>query len=403
MLRGGVLGRPVEYITADVVDWGAEDQVAGRDYLLGKGVDLFLPGYGLDPSFMDIFAAQETGGIPYLHYGTTELFAEMWASDPDKYWNILQIDDTSVTYSPNIYEVMTKAISKEYDYPNKTVAILTSQITYNLEISAGLRDLIEADPEWEVVVDEEHPFGTQEFGVQLSKIRDTNPGFIFFSTVIVPEGVAFVRQFLQNPSDSLVVIHYCPSNVEFRKMLDEQALGILWQCSEGPPPTHKVFEYRERYIDKFGEEPGFCQAYSVHDAVMFWAQAVEAVGDVKDYQGIIDYFMRTDIGAEDRVIMAGMTQGPNGLSVSPLSGTDRTVWRVGMPQWDRENRPEGKDTGTSMSFSQIKMTSDGPQDVITYLYDIPVEEYMLEYYGYLPQHKYVDEVGTEFVLPPWLD
>ncbi len=401
--RGGLLGRPVEYVTADVVDWGAVDQVAARDYLLTKDVDLFLPGYGLDPAFMDIFAAEETGGIPYLHYGTTELFAEMWASNPDKYWNILQIDDTSITYSPNVYEVMTRAIPNEYEYPNKTVAILTSQITYNQEISAGLRDLINADPEWEVVVDEEHPFGTQEFGVQLSKIREHNPGFIFFSTVVVPEGVAFVRQFLSNPSDSLVVVHYCPSNVEFRKMLGDQSIGILWQTSEGPPPTKTVFDYRERYIDTFGEEPGFCQAYAVHDAVMFWAQAVEAVGDVEDYEGIIDQFMRTSIGTEDRVIMAGMTQGPAGLNVSPLSGTDRTVWRNGMTEWDKENRPEGKDVGTSMTFSQIKATSDGPQDVITYIYDMPTEEYMQAYYGVDPFHKYLDEVGAEFVLPPWLE
>ena len=400
--RGGLLGRRIEVFIRDVVNWGAEDQIAARDYLLGKDVDVFFPGYGFDPSFMDIFAAEETGGIPYLHVGTTELFAEMWASDPDKYWNILQLGDTAVMYGPNVYEVMTELLPKEYDYPHKTVAILTSHITYNQEISAGLRDLIEADPEWGVVVDEIHPFvstefglGSTEFGVQLAKIRETNPGFIFFSTAFVPEAVAFVRQFLEDPTDSLLVIQYAPTAPEYRRMLGEQSLGVLWQTTIGPYPTYESYEYRERYMDRFGEAPGFCLAYSNYDQIMFWAEAVEAVGDVKDYRGICDYIMNTH--------MTGMTYGPRGLNMSPLSGTDRSMWREGMPEWDRENRPEGPEYGSSMTFSQTRMTSDGPQDVILFLYDYPAEEYMLEYYGYPPQHKYIEEIGAEFVLPPWLE
>ncbi len=400
--RGGLLGRRVEIFIRDVVNWGAQDQIAARDYLLQKEVDAFFPGYGFDPAFMDIFAAEETGGIPYLHVGTTELFAEMWASNPDKYWNILQLDDTAVMYGPNVYEIMTEKIAEEYDYPSKTAAILTAQVTYNLEISGVLRDLIEADPEWELVIDEVHPFrsmdvgsGVPEFGIQLAKIREANPGFIFFNTAFVPESAAFVRQFLEDPTDSLIVIQYAPTTPELRKMLGEQAVGLLWQTTIGPYPTDKAYDYRERYTARFGEGPGFCMAYSNYDQVMFWAEAVEAVGDVKDYRGIIDHIMDTH--------MKGMTYGPSGTNISPLSGTDRTMWREGMPEWDKENRPEGPDYGSSMTFSQIQVTSDGPQDIVLFLYDYPTEEYMLEHYGYQPRHQYIEEVGTEFVLPPWLE
>lgn len=408
--RGGLLGRRIQIFIRDVVNWGAQDQIAARDYLMGRDVDAFFPGYGFDPSFMDIFAAEETGGIPYLHVGTTELFAEIWASNPDKYWNILQLDDSSVMYGPNVYEIMTKEIAKEYNYTNKTVAILTTQITYNLEISAGLRNLIEADPDWKVVVDEVHPVGhpevgvsVQDFGVQLAKIKEANPGFVFFSTAFVPESVAFVRQFLEDPSDSLLVIQYAPTAPEYRRMLDEKSLGILWQTTIGPYPTYVAQEYRERYTDRFGQEPGFALAYSNYDQIMFWAEAVEAVGDVKDYRGIIDYLMRSNIHSEDRVLLTGMTYGPKGLNLSPLSGTDRSVWREGMPEWDRENRPEEPDYGSSMTFSQTQMTSDGPQDIILFLYNYPTSDYMSSYYGYPPQHEYIDEVGAHFILPPWLE
>ena len=33
--RGGLLGRPLEYVTADTVDWTAEYRIAARDYLMG--------------------------------------------------------------------------------------------------------------------------------------------------------------------------------------------------------------------------------------------------------------------------------------------------------------------------------------------------------------------------------
>lgn len=32
--RGGLLRRPLEYVTADTVDWTAEYQIAARDYLM---------------------------------------------------------------------------------------------------------------------------------------------------------------------------------------------------------------------------------------------------------------------------------------------------------------------------------------------------------------------------------
>lgn len=33
--RGGLLGRPLEYVAADTVDWTAEYRIAARDYLMG--------------------------------------------------------------------------------------------------------------------------------------------------------------------------------------------------------------------------------------------------------------------------------------------------------------------------------------------------------------------------------
>ncbi len=391
--RGGLLGRSLEAITADVVDWTAEPQIAARDYLMGKGVDAFIGGYGLDPCVLGIFAAEYTGGIPYISPSITELFVDLYVQDLDKYWNMPDVCDTAVVYGPHAYEILCKTLPEFYEYPKKTVAILTSEITYNIEISEGFRKWIEEDPEWEVVVDEIHPFGTLDYGVQLAKIRETNPGLIFFSTVIVPESVAFVRQFHENPTDSLLFIQFAPGIPEFGEMLGELSLDILWQAQPAPVPTYEVREYADRWLERWGEEPGGCLAYVMYDEVMLWATAVEAVGDVNDYRAIVDYIKTTPI--------PGMTWGPGGFYFVPELNIARGPASPYIPERFPGERPGPE--RIPRPFNQIQMTSAGPQNIRIYIDTLPTWDYMLKYYGYPPQEKYIQELGrAEFEVPFWL-
>ncbi len=392
--KGGLLGRPIEWIVYDVVDWSAEYQVAARDYLMGKGVDVFLYGYGLDPSAIDIFAADEVNGIPYIGCSVTELFVDLRLKNPDKYWNQVDLADTAICYGPNAYDVLAGAIPKSYEYPSKTVAILTSEITYNTEISDAFRKLIQENPEWEVVVDEVHPFGALDYGVQLAKIRETNPGLIFFSTVNIPEAVAFVRQFLEDPTDSLLFIQFAPTLSEFREMLGDQSVGILSQAQPSYTPTREMAEFTEKYIERWGEEPGLCLPYYNYDTVMSWVAAVEAVGDVNDTRGILDYIRHTHI--------PGMTRGPGGLWYVPQLEIARTPRSPSKPERFPGERP-GLEYMPIPTF-QIQMTSDGPKNIEIFLESMPVWDYMEKYYGYPPQEKYIQELGkAEFELPPWLE
>jgi branched-chain amino acid transport system substrate-binding protein len=392
---GGLLGRKVEYIIVDVADWSPEDQTRARDTLLDKGVDVFLPGWSLDPAFMDVFAAANVGGIPYIHFGTTELFAEMHRDKPDKYWNIIQTDDTPRVYAANAYKTFCKQLPNHYDYPSKTFAILTSDNTYNTELSALVRSLLKADPEWEIVVDVKHEYGATDFGVQMAQCREKDPGVIFFSTAGVPEAAAFTNQFRDNPSQSLVHIQYAPSSPEYRRIVGKKSLGILWEALVAANPTKEAEVYRKAYIQMHGEAPGSVGAWHQYDEAMAWAEAVKAVGDVKDYKGIVDYIYATPI--------KGFTWGPGGLNMCPVYGTDRTT----IPPYDvlppGSKVRMGVEHGSSAHYYQIQETSDGPQDLLCYMHGIPVHDYMMKYYGYPPQGKYIQELGkAEFQVPPWI-
>lgn len=425
--RGGVLGRPVQYERADTGNWTAEEHTAARDFLMSRDVVGFFPGWSTNPAFMDVFSAEETGGIPYLHCGTTELFANMYAENTDKYWNVLMFDDTSRIYSPNAYVFYCRYVPTVYEYPKKTVAILTSEQSYSIDISAGLRRLIEGDPEWSVVVDEFHPFGALEFGTQLEKIRAADPGLVFFSTSNIPEAAAFQRQFMEDPTNSLVHHQYSPSSPEFRRLLGEKCLGVTWQTIIGVNPTHEARDWSERYWEEFDVGPGVCLSWWNYDMIMSWAKAVEVVGDEHNYEGICNYLinneMNPDTGKYEITHMlpgdihplpSGFTFGPGGMNICPIHGTDRTNMEpapeTGYPEryYVAECHPgmaKGYEYGSSIQFYQIQWSEqdDYPVDILLTLSGMPTEEYMMEYYGYPPDEKYIDELGTEFQVPSWIE
>jgi len=70
----------------------------------------------------------DVGGRPALQYHTTEPFAELIGGDLDRFWNQVSYDDTGRNYGPHAYVGYTKLIPEMfgYEYPSKTVAILTS-------------------------------------------------------------------------------------------------------------------------------------------------------------------------------------------------------------------------------------------------------------------------------------
>ena len=393
--RGGVLGRPVEAIVYDTFDWAAENQIAARDYLMGQDVVAFFDGYNLDISRLEVYAAPETGGILSFTVDTTEAFCEIAASDIDRYWTWINYDDTSRIYSALGYATFCEAIPQAYDYPSKTAAFVTQDLTYDHEISNGIKELIEANPDWETVVDEVFPFGALEFGVQLAKIREANPGVIFFNGINLPESVAFVSQFLEDPTDSLLHVQYAPSIAQFKEMLGDQSEGIMWQSIIVANPTYDMAEMWERYTSKYGEEPGRCLFWSNYDMVSGWAEAVEAVGDEKDYRAIRDYVVSTHI--------KGFTFGPGGTNFCPICNSDRTHLPLYVDKCHPEVPETGIEFGSTAHYYQIQMTSTGPKDIIVYMHGVPTAEYMSEYYGYPPQDKYIKEVGSDFQIPPWIE
>ncbi len=61
---------------------------------------------------------------------------------------------------------------------------------------------------WEIVMDEVVPYGTTEWGALLTKIRALDPAIIGVEIISIPELVTFFRQFMEEPTNSLIYLNY---------------------------------------------------------------------------------------------------------------------------------------------------------------------------------------------------
>jgi branched-chain amino acid transport system substrate-binding protein len=227
---------------------------------------------------------------------------------------------------------------------------LTTNYTYNKEVSKSYRKIL-AENNWKVVSDTNHENGTTEYGVVLSEIRAKDPDVVFFSTVFPTEAVAFMNQFLIQPTESLVYIQYCPNIPEFRKLLGPKANGVLWQTLIGWLPTKEGLAWVERYKKRFGVDPGYTAACNTYDSIYMWAEAVKAVGDPKNHKKVNEYILNntyTGIGGTykynpkiQETIAGNVGEGipnqffqiQNGEQVLLVLGTESTGAKFELPPW----------------------------------------------------------------------
>lgn len=277
---GGLLGRPVELIPADTKELMPEDIVTAFKMLSTAGVDVFITDYAGEPA--DVHAAM-VYDIPYFSWNDSRTAERAIAENIEQCDNVWRVSPSGREYATIPYEVLTDVIP--YDYPNKKIAILLMDYEWNIDIAKDIREVAAADPEWEIVIDETHPYGATEYGSQLIRIREENPGLIFFITFAPVELVSFMEQFLENPTDSIVYNPYTPSIPEFMELLgEEKAEGLFWgdQCSNYGTPKQR--EYQRKFEERWGEKTENCLTY---DTVMVWAEAVKRAGDPSDYEAVL--------------------------------------------------------------------------------------------------------------------
>ncbi len=277
---GGVFGRQLKTVYADLKNGSSEDAVAAAELMYNQGAVVNLPGAFYGSSAVYAFGKYD---MPFLFNNAESNTTDAYLENPEQYSNVFMMICDEFSYGPYAFNIMT---TQDYEYPNQKVAILGGDTNYDMNIKAGIKESAEAGG-WEVVLNDTYVYGNTEFGAQLTKIRAENPAIIFAVTTSLDTAVAFTNQFFENPTDSLLFVQFVPSSPEYKQLLGDKCNGVMWCTCVNVLPDQKE-AWDAKYTELYSAEPG-TYSYISYDMVYVWKQAVEAVGSVDDYAAINAY------------------------------------------------------------------------------------------------------------------
>jgi branched-chain amino acid transport system substrate-binding protein len=239
-------------------------------------------GYGPD---FEAYGANSD--VPFIHGSGSVRAAEMVKADPVKYGNMFQVFSIEADYGKRAWEGIIQFEDK-YVYPNKKIALLHGDLEWDLNYTAAVAAEAEKAG-WTVVMNETFPYGTTDWGSILTKIRSEKPAAIVCSVLSVADISSFVKQFMENPTPSLLDISYMVVFKETQEAVGDKLTGVMGYVTSFVPPSAEHDAWKARFKAMFNMDVPLTTPPSTYDSVMIWAQAVKAVGDPTKYKEIEDY------------------------------------------------------------------------------------------------------------------
>lgn len=287
--NGGIFGRQLEMVTYDVEDVMPEKVTASSEALvLGEKVDFVITSwidYGVDVK------AYGRYDVPYMGGAATTLSLEAYMENPTDYWNTFMYWVPEKEYARQSWPQLMKL---PYEYPNKKVFIVNEDDQWSHFIADEFSSLAKNDG-WEVVGAETVPTGTVEFGATLTKIKAEDPAIIVVVSLSPAAEAAFLTQFNNDPTNSIVHMPYCPAAPEWLALSGEYANGVVWSTTLAVVPGPEAEAFKAKFVDRFGQDTwNVSYSTAIWDMMHFWKEAVLAVGKVDDYKALGEYFNTHD-------------------------------------------------------------------------------------------------------------
>jgi branched-chain amino acid transport system substrate-binding protein len=280
--EGGVAGYTLEIVTADTVDQRA-DAVTSAFSRLNNEEDLnfIMTAYASTSNFEIDLMAEEN--MPYLLSANAAQTRDIISDNPEDYptvWSRVPSYDAYETELPKRLEEWAE--EGKITLEDRTAFIISSDDPYGSTIADGLVENFEA-LDWTISGFETVPFAsvTDWRGI-LAEIRENPPDIVIVTDSAPPNNAAFLNQFMENPTDSLVFLQYGPSVEEFLELTQENSSGVIYNMLGGAIDTlESTQEIRARYEERYGH-PGGYYAVVAYNQVMIYAECLEQVGDPTD-------------------------------------------------------------------------------------------------------------------------
>ncbi len=281
--EGGVLGRPLKL---SILNTETQQPTVMRSvfqkFVSDKVAAVFAPFTTYSSVEYPIVADAK---VPTFHVNTYQGNIDWVKQHGVK--NIFQGDPSQIWYGPGVATLMENLISSGAWTPiAKTMAIITSNDPYSLSIAKSFEATMK-NKGWGTTMFQEFTIPQSDYTAELVSIRKTPPGVIFFSDYTPGDEAAFIKQFRQAPTKSLVYEQYAPSVPQYLTLAGSAANGVLWSTVVGVlegTPVSKAFE--KEFHRTFHATPGHSNAGDQFDLVQIWARAVEQAGDPYDFTAV---------------------------------------------------------------------------------------------------------------------
>ncbi len=284
--NGGLLGKQIEIIRYDSKEFSPEVVMQGADYLCDQkkvaAVHAGWAGWGQD------VRAYGKYDVPFFADDGSQAAVDVYRENPEQYSNIFQLTDVGIEQAKSMFRVL---MALPHTYPNKKVVIINTDDSWGVEVG----DTLEANFKengWKVAKRETVPYGTNEWGAILTRIRRINPALIHIEIPSAQENITFFRQFIKKPTNSIVSLGWGITPREVVENLGKSADGIVGEMPTGLPGPKAPNPAGQAWIDKFvglyhHQIPA--GSWATYTAVNAWANAVKAVGDAYNFKAVNAY------------------------------------------------------------------------------------------------------------------
>ncbi|MDR6266780.1 ABC transporter substrate-binding protein [Roseobacter sp. N2S] len=302
---GGIAGYSFEIVVGDAADQSAAAVATAAERLLGdREMGAIVTGYASGSNFeIEMMSEME---MIYLVSANSSQTRDIISEDPDAFPTVWSFTPSFDAYNTGVLPVI-EGLSESGALPvdSKTIAIVSSDNPYSKTIADGLVESF-GSAGWEITVNDLVPFGeVGDWRGFLAKVRQNPPAVVINTDYLSGNAAAFMSQFMEQPTNSLVFIQYAPSVPEFLELTKDKSTGVLYNLLGGVLPgsaSERAASVTSAYVAAYGNEPG-TYGPMLYEEVMLYADALKSVGDPEKRIEIGNY-----IGSASKQTSAGLLE-----------------------------------------------------------------------------------------------
>ncbi len=252
--KGGICGQMIELISADTRTQTAGEVIAAAQSLINEShVHAIINGYNIGPqnAEYDIIA---DAGIIYINHNTLLQHHDTVTGDPERYFGCFMGDPAEYWYGQGFIKFISwLRDSDKWKPSNNKLAIISGSKPYSIVIANAMKSVAK-NFGWEIAFGPEIvQTPTTEWRDVLKKLNKINPSAIANTHFYSVDLAHFQKQFLENPTNSLIYLQYGAMHQAFTEVAGEAARGIIVGTVIGLLQDEIGRAFAKRYYARFGE------------------------------------------------------------------------------------------------------------------------------------------------------